>query len=79
MFVTDSTDTWVDEMSNCRPLEEHHYAEGFAVSASFVTDDPPSGAASSRPPPVRLSSEQTRDTAENATKTHTHLATVGTP
>ena len=26
---------------NCWPLEEHHYAEVFAVSASFKTDHPP--------------------------------------
>ena len=28
-------------MFNCWPLEEQHYAEGFAVSASVKTDDPP--------------------------------------
>ena len=28
-------------MSNCWPLEEHRYADVFAVSASFKTDDPP--------------------------------------
>ena len=36
-----STDPWLDKMSNCWPLEEQHYAEFFAVSASFKTDDPP--------------------------------------
>ena len=27
-------------MSNCWPVAEQHYAEGFAVSGSFKTDDP---------------------------------------
>ena len=46
-------------MSNCWPLEAHHYAEYFAVSALFKTDDVPSGSASSRPPPARLPPEKT--------------------
>ena len=41
MSSTDSTDPWRGKMSNCWPSEEQHYAEGFAVSASFKTDDPP--------------------------------------
>ena len=41
MSVTDSTDSWLDKMSNCWPLEEHHYADDYAVSALFKTDDPP--------------------------------------
>ena len=41
MSITDHTDPWLDKMSNCWPLEEQHYAEFFAVSASFKTDDPP--------------------------------------
>ena len=41
MPIDDSSDPWLDQTSNCWPLEEHHYAEVFAVSASFKTDDPP--------------------------------------
>ena len=41
MSVNDSTDPWTDKTSKCWPLEEHHYAEVFAVCASFETDDPP--------------------------------------
>ena len=41
MSITDPTDPWLDKMSICWPLEEQHYAEVFAVSASFKTDDPP--------------------------------------
>ena len=39
MCIRDSP--WTDKTSRCWPLEEHHYAEVFAVSASFKTDDPP--------------------------------------
>ena len=41
MPINDSSDPRLDHTSNCWPLEEHHYAEGFAVKASFKTDDPP--------------------------------------
>ena len=41
MSVIDSADPWTDNTSKCWPLEEHHYAEVFAVCASFETDDPP--------------------------------------
>ena len=41
MPIDDSSDPWLDHTSNCWPLKEHHYAEGFAVEASFKTDDPP--------------------------------------
>ena len=41
MPIDDSSDPWLDHTSNCWPLEEHHYANGFAVKASFKTDDPP--------------------------------------
>ena len=41
MSVNDPTDPWTDHTSKCWPLEEHHYAEVFAVCASFKTDDPP--------------------------------------
>ena len=41
MSITNSTNPWIDKMSNCCPLEEQHYAEGFAVIASFKADDPP--------------------------------------
>ena len=39
--VKDLTDPWTGHTSKCWPLEEHHYAEVFAVCASFKTDDPP--------------------------------------
>ena len=41
MPINDASDPWLDQTSNCWPLEEHHYAEGFAASALFKTDDPP--------------------------------------
>ena len=41
MSVIDPADPWTDDTSKCWPLEEHHYAEVFAVCASFETDDPP--------------------------------------
>ena len=41
MSVNDLTDPWIDKTSNCWPLEDHHYAEVFAVRATFKTDDPP--------------------------------------
>ena len=41
MPVTDHTDPWADKTSRCWTLEEHHYAEVFAVCASFTTDDLP--------------------------------------
>ena len=39
--IDDSSDPWLDRASNCWPLEEHHCAEVFAVSASFKTDESP--------------------------------------
>ena len=39
--INDPTDPWLDNISNCWALEEHHYAEIFAVSALFKVDDPP--------------------------------------
>ena len=41
MPIDYSSDPWLDHTSNCWPLEKHHYAEGFAVKATFKTDDPP--------------------------------------
>ena len=38
MRIDYSSDPWLDHTSNCWPLEEHHYAQGFAVSVSFKTD-----------------------------------------
>ena len=55
MPTDDSSDPWLDHTSNCRPLEEHHYTECFAVSASFKTDD--------RPPWSGLLSPSTRGDA----------------
>ena len=39
--IDDSSEPWLDQTSNYWPLEEHHYANVFAVSASFKTDDTP--------------------------------------
>ena len=41
MSNTDPAGHWLDKMSNGWPLEEQHYAQGFAVSGSFKTDAPP--------------------------------------
>ena len=41
MPIDDSSDPWLDHTSNCWPLDERHYADDFAVKASFKTDDPP--------------------------------------
>ena len=41
MSLIDPGDPWTDNTSKCWPLEEHHYAEVFAVCASFETDGPP--------------------------------------
>ena len=41
MSVNDPTYPWTDDTFKCWPLEEHHYAEVFAVCASFKTDDHP--------------------------------------
>ena len=35
MSVIDTADSWTDNTYKCWPLEEHHYAEVFAVSSSF--------------------------------------------
>ena len=39
--IDDPFDPWLDHTSNCWPLKEHHYADVFAVKASFKTDDHP--------------------------------------
>ena len=41
MSVNDPTDPWTDNTQKCWPLEEHHFADVFAVCASFKTDDLP--------------------------------------
>ena len=41
MSIDDPTDPWLDRTFNCWPLEENHFAEVFAVWASFTTDYPP--------------------------------------
>ena len=68
MRIADSTDPWLDKMSHCWPLEEQHYADVFAVSASFKTDDPP--------PSPRLS-ERTGVIASTVTKTLTPYTSIG--
>ena len=37
----DGIDPWLSTSFNCWPLDEHHYAEIFAVCSSIQTDDPP--------------------------------------
>ena len=39
--IPDCTDPWTDTSLNCWPLDEHHFAEVFAVCSSIQTDDPP--------------------------------------
>ena len=63
MPVIDHTDPWTDKTSRCWPLEEHHYAEVFAVSASFKTDDPPLWSALLSPPRVAPPSAKIEDIA----------------
>ena len=41
MSINYPIDPWLDNTSKCWPLEEYHYAEVFAVCASFKTDDRP--------------------------------------
>ena len=41
MSINGPTDPWLHNTLNCWPLEEHYYADVFAVSASFKTHDPP--------------------------------------
>ena len=41
MPIDDSSDPSLDQTLNCWPLQEHHCAETFVVSAWFNTDDPP--------------------------------------
>ena len=41
MSVIDPADPWTDTMYKYCSLEEHHYAEVFAASASFKTYYPP--------------------------------------
>ena len=39
--IPDCIDPWLDTSSNCWPLDEHRYAEVFAVCSSIQIDDPP--------------------------------------
>ena len=78
MAIGDSSDPWLDHTSNCWPLEEHHYADVFAVSASFKRDYPlPFGAASFHPPLARMPSETIGGFASTATKTTAPSSIVG--
>ena len=40
MPIDDSSGPWLFRTSSCWPLEEHNFADIFAVSASLKTDDP---------------------------------------
>ena len=76
MSINDSSDPWLDHTSNCWPLEEHHYAEIFAVSASFKTDDPPLFRVASFHLAL-MPSEKTRGFASTAMKTTIPSSIVG--
>ena len=39
--IPDCIDPWTDTLSNCWPLDEHHFAEVFPECSSVQTDDPP--------------------------------------
>ena len=41
VYIPDCLDSWLDTSSNCRPLEEHQYAEVHAVYTSIQTEDFP--------------------------------------
>ena len=74
MPIDDSSDTWLDHTSNCWPLKERHYAEGFTVKASFKTDLP-FGAASFHL--ALMPSEKTGGFASTDTKTTIPSSIVG--
>ena len=56
-FLSDCLDLRLDTSSNRWPLDEHHYADVYAVCMSIQTDDPPlwSGLSSSSTRTVALS------------------------
>ena len=39
MVIPERIDPWLDTFSNCWPLDEHHYAEVFAVCSTIQTYD----------------------------------------
>ena len=78
MSVDDPTDPWIDKTSNCWPLDDNHYAEVFAASASFKTDDPPLWSGLLSPSARAAALRETGDIAEVAMKTCTLSETAGT-
>ena len=79
MSVNDPTDPWTDNTYKCWPLEEHHYAEVFAVCASLRTDDPPLWSALLSPSARAAALREKADIAQIATKTRTLSETADTP
>ena len=77
MPIDDSSDPCLDHTSNCWPLEEHHYAEVFAVSASCKTDYPPLWSGFFHPPLALMPSGKTGGFASTATKTTIPSSVVG--
>ena len=79
MSVIDSADPWTDNTSKCWPLEEHHYAEVFAVCASFETDDPPLWSALLALRPRRCPPRKSGALPKLSRKTRTLSGTADTP
>ena len=77
MPIADSTDPWLDKMSNCWPLEEQHYADVFAVSASYETDNPSLWRGLLTPSARAAALRETGVIASTVTETLTPYATVG--
>ena len=80
MCVNDPTDPYTDHASKCWPLEEHHYAEVFAVLL-LVQDRRPSSL--ERPAlahcPRRCPPQKQGALPKIATKTRTLCETADTP
>ena len=76
MPIDDSYDPWLYHTSNCWPLEEHHYAEVFAVNASVKTQTTlPFGSASFHI--ALMPSKKTGGFASTATKSTIPSSIVG--
>ena len=71
MPIHDPTDPGLDHTSNWWPLEDHHYAEGFAFSVWFNIDDPPFWSGLLHPPLALLPFEKITGFTSTATKTST--------
>ena len=76
MPIDDSSDPWLGQTSNVWPIEEHHYAESFALSASGKTTTLPFGATSFHSPLALTPSEKTGGFDSTAMKTTTPSRTL---